>query len=204
CCERVDREYNDCTCGVYNGTEVNIISKPTYEKGEVIWVREPAGILSVGFDCFDFTAMYLADEKTIRIKSPKRFVEHALKDGVVEVVKYPNWLKDGEGIKGVPSGCIKEMARIFLKITDVRVERLKDTTVDSIKNEGCNLHHLDCTCMYSNEACYKCFRSDDSDYFDEWVELWDKTAPKGYKWEDNPYVFVYEFKRVNRDGSDYE
>ena len=31
---------------------------------------------------------------------------------------------------------------------------------------------------------------------DWWISLWNSTAPKGYKWEDNPYVFVYEFERV--------
>jgi hypothetical protein len=31
-----------------------------------------------------------------------------------------------------------------------------------------------------------------------WINLWNSTAPKGYKWEDNPYVFVYEFERVKK------
>jgi len=37
----------------------------------------------------------------------------------------------------------------------------------------------------------------------QWINLRNSTAPKNYKWEDNPYVFVYEFKRVNKDVSDY-
>ena len=33
----------------------------------------------------------------------------------------------------IPSGSIKEMARIFLKVTNVRVERLQDITFDDIE-----------------------------------------------------------------------
>ena len=28
--------------------------------------------------------------------------------------------------------------------------------------------------------------------------LWNSTAKDGYKWEDNPYVFVYEFERIEK------
>jgi len=31
----------------------------------------------------------------------------------------------------------------------------------------------------------------------DFIELWNKTAPKGYKWEDNPFVFVYEWEYIH-------
>ena len=32
--------------------------------------------------------------------------------------------------------------------------------------------------------------------FDWYKDIWNSVAPTGYKWEDNPYVFVYEFERI--------
>ena len=141
-----------------------IISR--FKKGDILWVREPVKIDM----CFteEIHFHYLSDNTTSKLNIPKRFI----KEGFVA-----DWMAH---CQGVPNGCIKEMARIFLKITDVRVERLQDISIEDIRKEGCNSSYL------------------------ERIELWNKTAPKGYKWGDNPYVFVYEFKRVNEDGSKYE
>ena len=83
--------------------------------------------------------------------------------------------------------CNKLNARIFLKVTSVRVERLQDNLVGDIIAEG--YYNPDCT-NHSNPH-----------YFSNmakkwWANLWNSTAKDGYKWEDNPYVFVYEFERV--------
>lgn len=80
----------------------------------------------------------------------------------------------------------KEAARIFLRVTDVRVERLQDITIDGIRSEGLtsmSVHTGD------EEIAYK-----------EWQILWDSTINKKemdmYGWEANPWVWVYEFEKV--------
>jgi hypothetical protein len=150
-----------------------------YQIGETIWVREPARVIEM-FDKdnekVEFSFQYLSDMSFGNMKVPSRFISKNVNE-----YKYPKWLELGQGI---PNGCIKEMARIFLKITNVRVERLQDITLDDIIAEGWNKS----TGFYN---------SDLDSALDWWETLWDKTAPKGYKWEDNPYVFVYEFERVN-------
>ena len=148
-----------------------------YQKDEVIWVIEPVKIDM----CFaeEIHFHYLADNKTSKLSIPKRFI----KDGFA-----PDWMAH---CNGVPNGCIKEMTRIFLKITDVRVERLQDISIEDCYSEG--------ICPYDVMEML------DGTEFKEFVvfeHLWNKTAPTGYKWEDNPYVFVYEFERVNSDGSE--
>ena len=142
---------------------ISRISK--YKKDETIWVREPAKIDM----CFteEIHFHYLADNTTSKLNIPKRFI----KDGFVA-----DWMAH---CNGVPNGCIKEMARIFLKITDVRVEMLFDLTYDDMQEEG-----------YSESAM------NSISGLNWYIDLWNKTAPKGYKWDDNPYVFVYEFERV--------
>lgn len=84
----------------------------------------------------------------------------------------------------------KEAARIWLKVTDVRVERLHDITGKSVLREGINSHV-----------------HPDADYFDGnqrevFAELWDSTIKKSdierYGWNANPWVWVIEFERCEK------
>jgi hypothetical protein len=83
----------------------------------------------------------------------------------------------------------RKAARLFLKITDIRIERVQDITRSDIKSEGL--------------ICPEYLRSDDLEYkyknwyIDEWSKLWDSINKKrGYGWETNPLVWVYEFKNI--------
>ncbi len=155
-----------------------------YRIGETIWVREPAEIIAYDNETYELCYRYKADDG-INAKSiiiPDRFLQK---------LSLPKWISN---CQGVPNGCISEMARIFLKITNVRVERLKDISYIDTMAEGCDLDISDCVKYEGQEqeeavsySVYCWYR-----------DLWNKTAPKGYKWEDNPYVFVYEFERVER------
>lgn len=84
----------------------------------------------------------------------------------------------------------KEAARIWLKVTDVRVERLQDISGREILKEGINSHV-----------------HPDADYFDGnqremFAELWDSTIKKKdlslYGWDANPWVWVIEFERCEK------
>jgi hypothetical protein len=68
-------------------------------------------------------------------------------------------------------------ARYFLKITDVRAERLQEITVEDIRLEGVEQKWLDA-----------------KGYF---KQLWD-SINKDYPWESNPWVFRYEFELAVR------
>ncbi len=82
----------------------------------------------------------------------------------------------------------KEAARIWLKVTDVRVERLQDITADSIRNEGLSSLAVHCGDM---EIALK-----------EWENLWNSTIKKSdidrYGWGANPWVWVIEFERCKK------
>ena len=82
--------------------------------------------------------------------------------------------------------CNKLNARIFLKVTNVRVERLQDISVRDIEKESGWRREI---YSYSNKN--KAFLRDYRDF-------WNSTTKDGYKWEDNPYVFVYEFERIEK------
>lgn len=84
----------------------------------------------------------------------------------------------------------KEAARIFLKVTDVCVERLQDITEDGAESEGV------CGLCYDAKTGAKKY---DMTFFHI---LWDSTIKKTdinkYGWLANPYVFVIEFERCER------
>ena len=88
----------------------------------------------------------------------------------------------------------KEYARIFLKVTNVRVERLKDISDDDCIKEGIK-RKID----GSGKSWYSTSIDKEAEYDSQITPfrlLWNSKAKDGYKWEDNPYVFVYEFERI--------
>jgi hypothetical protein len=77
----------------------------------------------------------------------------------------------------------KEAARIFLKVTDVRVERLQDITEEDAIAEGMSKTLVDGVVFISAKGNFHV--------------LWDSlNIKRGYGWEDNPWVWVIEFERV--------
>lgn len=135
-----------------------------YQIGENIWAREPARVIGRLMNGM-IRAEYKADGELFYIDAYKKWSI---------TPEIPKWAMEQQSI---PNGCIKEMARIFLKITNVRVERLQDISHGDVYDEG----YGDGTDLLGKQW---------------WIKLWNKTAPKGYKWEDNPYVFVYEFEKI--------
>lgn len=75
----------------------------------------------------------------------------------------------------------KEAARIWLKVTDVRVERLQDMTDDDAEAEGC----FD----YTSTAL---------GFFDVWDSTIKKSDLDRYGWDANPWVWVIEFERCEK------
>lgn len=89
----------------------------------------------------------------------------------------------------------KEAARIWLKVTDVRVERLKDITVDGCHREGIN---IETSAVTDGETLNR--KHDFS--LEKFETLWDSTVKKSdlgsYGWDANPWVWVIEFDRCEK------
>jgi hypothetical protein len=88
----------------------------------------------------------------------------------------------------------KEAARIWLKVTDVRVERLQEITADGIRNEGLSSAAVHCGDM---EIALK-----------EWENLWNSTIKKSdlgrYGWNASPWVWVIEFERCEKTQEEHK
>ena len=89
----------------------------------------------------------------------------------------------------------KEAARIWLKVTDVRVERLQEITEDGAKAEGAIVNR---GFIHSPENEYDSIHT----AREHFAEIWNNTIKKSdlerYGWDANPYVFVIEFERCEK------
>lgn len=86
----------------------------------------------------------------------------------------------------------KEAARIWLKVTDVRVERLQEITTNQIEQEGVETEYPH---VLNGEEKKYAFQN-----------LWNSTIKKSdldrYGWNANPWVWVIEFERCDKPESE--
>ena len=87
----------------------------------------------------------------------------------------------------------KEAARIWLKVKDVRVERLQEITEEQAKAEGANWKNG------KNVGFEEKMRRSAVERF---AEIWNSTIKKSdldrYGWDANPWVWVIEFERCEK------
>lgn len=101
----------------------------------------------------------------------------------------------------------KKAARIWLKVTDVRVERLQEITEEQACMEGTDPWDEAC---YENNGWHPTLSDPDSggdpNMIDGFHKLWNSTIKKSdldyYGWSANPWVWVVEFERCERGGVD--
>ena len=112
----------------------------------------------------------------------------------------PNYTSRGFHAKWTPSIYMpKEAARIWLKVTGVRVERLREIKVKDALKEGVDFT----TAEYMRGVDEK---GESKFILDKFGEIWDSTVKKEdldkYGWDANPWVWVIEFERtVKPDGN---
>lgn len=97
--------------------------------------------------------------------------------------------EDGFTVKWHPSIHMpKEAARIWLKVTDVRVERLQEITSEQISREGVEVEYPH---VLNGEEKRYAFST-----------LWNSTIKKSdidrYGWDASPWVWVIEFERCEK------
>lgn len=96
----------------------------------------------------------------------------------------------------------KEASRIWLKVTDVRVERLQSITVEGAIREGAEGEK----CHHTNAGAFGCTDCMNTGWIEppqvEFMQIWNSTIKKSdidrYGWDTNPYVWVIEFERCEK------
>lgn len=158
-------------------------AKPPYQIGDYLYVRETWSVGQVygdngtyGFDCF-----YAADDKILPVITN-------------DFKKYCGWGKFFDKNGWNPSIHMpKQAARIFLRVTDVRVERLQDITEEQARKEGAinNIGFI-----HSPENEYDSIHTAKEHFMTIWNSTVQKKDIDKYSWNANPWVWVTEFERV--------
>lgn len=145
-----------------------------YQPGDILWVRETFQKLeSVNHKEIDF--LYKAD------------------------VEYHNYFNSDLVVWSPSIHMPKEAARIFLKVTNIRVERLQDISEEDAIAEGIERYgpfgefkgdpHPSGG-MMRFRAYSKAARA--------FQDLWDSINAKKHPWDSNPWVWVYDFERIEK------
>lgn len=101
----------------------------------------------------------------------------------------------------------KEAARIWLKVTDVRVERLQEMKPVDVIKEGAYPDCWDCLNTYGESGSQCCYGTEEQcsqcdEVMMEWEKLWNSTIKKSdidrYGWDANPWVWVIEFEQCEK------
>lgn len=160
-----------------DGQLIEKLCLPPYSAGDILYVRET----------WQYGGPLDGNDQVIE---PMRYYYAADGD------PFTCWLNDDgtyhEGMKWRPSIHMpREAARIFLRVTDVRVERLQEITDKGARAEGCG----DLDVIYYN-GWLRC----------EFAELWDSTIKPAereiYGWAANPWVWVIVFERCEKPKED--
>lgn len=163
--------------------------KPPYQPGDILYVRET------------WQYLYELDGNEQIIEGTGKYYYAA-----TDTIPFDTYV-DASGVthERVPwhpsIRMPKEAARIWLKVTDVRVERLQDITPKGAESEGVgNLFYDDIGYGEKNYGTEV-----DTEYGiakEQFAWLWESTIKKSdldrYGWDANPWVWVIEFERCEK------
>lgn len=159
-------------------------AKPPYQPGDILYVRETWE----HFDCCccegdEHGNCYQEPQQNVLNKSYGCYMYRATDEIYGDARWHPSI--------HMP----KEAARIWLKVKDIRVERLQEITEKQAKEEG----------AIDNRGF---IHSPDNEYNsihtakEHFGEIWNSTIKKSdldrYGWDANPYVFVIEFMKIDK------
>ena len=159
--------------------------KAPYMPGDILYVRETWGISNP-----------LGD-----FERNNRTAEYIYKAGYAKGERISITREDEKNL-GVWKPSIhmpKVAARILLKVTSVRVERLQDITIDGCLDEGVS-KKIRTQMGYAVEESEESFNLIQAK--DTFRKIWSSTLKKDqcekYGWIANPYVWVIEFERCDK------
>ncbi|MHC1722520.1 MAG: hypothetical protein AB9836_04860 [Aminipila sp.] len=149
-----------------------------YSVGDILYVRETSMIQSMKAFGKKVKMLFKADDSLIEFNVSDEEYERLSKWEL-----FRKWLS--------PYWTTKETARIFLKVTDVRAERLQSITEEQAEKEG-SYKSFDSREVHSiKEKGY---------YISGFRQIWNSTLDKKdlkiYGWNANPWVWVFEFERM--------
>lgn len=176
--------------GKHNNSFLNVVTCPYGKIGDVLWVKETHYLFGE----------WKVDGLTKKTKKLKyHFVSHdddvMFEDKMLSLGETfqldikPNSYRLPAWYKRLGRFMFKKHCRIFLQITDIKIERLQEISEEDVIKEGI-------VCTYGWEENHKGSLGSlmPSSKF---KQLWQKiNGPKS--WEANPFVWVISFKQIDK------
>ena len=168
---------------LYNGKNEPCIRKAPYQPGDILYVRETWE----HFECCccegdEHGNCYREPQQSVLNKSCGCYMYRATDEIYGDAKWHPSI--------HMP----KEAARIWLEVTNVRVERLQDITIENALKEG-----VDKYIRLNGEL-------DENSIITSFIGIWNSTVKKSdldfYGWDANPYVWVIEFEVCDKPESE--
>lgn len=171
-------------CSMTEKEFIKSLYNPSYRRGDILYVRETWSFIP----CIECTANDCCD------KIPSFFEDKDTESECCYIYRagFPEYA-DPKRITWHPSIHMpKEAARIWLKVTDVRVEQLNEMTLEDFLKEGVMIRP---EAFNDPENAYQQAKS-------IFIDIWDPTIKKSdrdrYGWEANPWTWVTEFERCEK------
>lgn len=159
----------------FYGNECYVIKCPYGKVGDVLWVRESASLV----------LFPKADEKGNEIGKNPIWMYRADQHDNIFVDKWKPSIH-------MP----KEACRIFLKITDIKVERLLDISEDDAIAEGVYQYENGAYQFYTEKELHRVTAGINS-AFGSFMSLW-QSINGASSWDANPWVWVIKFEQIEK------
>lgn len=192
-------------CGYGIGLDGKSIFHAPYQVGDVLYVRETWCIQAAHRFGADARIEFKAGGIMQKIQFKNSNSQSINRD---DYDKFVNkwWNENG---KWHPSIFMpRAAARIFLKVTNAKVQRVQDITDEEAWKEGNMIKPLICKGRNCNDCKhatknYKgwgdCYEGDCQGARYNFKNLWNSLyEKKGYGWDVNPWVWVFEFERCEK------
>lgn len=177
-------------------------NRAPYSHGDILWVRETWRPAVLDIDTY-FLGSCVSNEScngfNYKADMGWLFPERPDKDNTEFRLVSPTALEK----KWHPSIHMpRKAARIFLRVTDVRVERLQDITLFGMDAEGRPICDRGIMMACSPGDCIRCDKSLENSI--PWFQrTWDSTIKPAdlpvYGWDANPWVWVISFERISKE-----
>lgn len=181
-----------------NGGSIQF-AKPPYQTGDILYVRET-------WQCW--RAHRYEATADIRFRAGGDDVRLQFANGntdSIDRLEYDTFVHKWFSHNGKWKPALfmpKEAARIWLKVTDVRVERLQSITEGGAIREGAEGEK----CHHTNTGAFGCTDCMNTGWIEppqvEFMQIWNSTIKKSdidcYGWDANPWVWVIEFERCKK------
>ncbi len=168
--------------GVMTSRGLVVVDIPYGNKGEVMYVKETFRLFNIDDKKSTASIGYVGTHMTRK----EVYIPYSLNSSVAHTSNKTNYLHPKLPCYRPARSMPEWASRSSILINYITIDRLQDITIEDARDDigvtprKCSSNCRECKCMYC-------------DPIPPFKLKWDNRNRKGYKWEDNPWVWVRHF-----------